>query len=992
MPVCPGRLVLGLVVGIVWGCDAKAGVPPVADPAPSYVTDFHGHTAQIEAMASAPRQGIVATGDANGVVYIWRLTADGGPLGAKLSQDGLAIGIADGEELPGPVSALAFGEARCDGPDNPRQPDCGLYIAGIGSSGFSWLRVYDWRRRTLLIEKENLLGEFALLTASPAADEVAGCFGPEGVRRWSLDYHRRTAAAVSGPSDGAPCRWVGYAGENALQVITDKQLRLYSTAGGEAVLDVPPQAAVAFGAAASAGWQMALAHSDTISVYGDRKHRSGGAQLAGGPADLQATIRTRARFGADGVRAMAWLHEDGGDDFLFVGGVVSGAKFPAQVTHQVERWRVPGPEDQPEGTRSVTLRGSNFSELIGLRAELRGITVMPSPWRRASDGGNEQYIVIRDGATRLLLVKAGHGYEKGLTGNIVANAFFALEARPYTAVQLRIGATGETACLWPGGGGPPMTFVAGRVSDLGCVLPRPGRAQAARLLIHGADNAITIAPATARLDFDGGRLQAYALSADGVSLYVALAQAGHEAGEGSELRQYSLRADRWAPVGSPQLFAAPVVALALSQNHRLGIATHNASATGGLAYSVTVRDTAVLQPEPQLKVRRFAPQQSDPLAFELCVDVRDPSRPLVLVPEDGRIVRIGAPAGSAGALGPAEAAPEPNDQARILSTQSDPGCAPDSVPEGSVRYAMVVSLPHALEGLAQLALAGERSQSATVNFSRPNLHVLAIGINKYKENRWELDYAVEDAVVFADLVRSTQTQIYDKIDVQLMTDNQATRANILMGLADLQRKVKPGDWSVIYFSGHAQADRLYNYYFLPWDFNDAYPHAVHISESDLESHLRGIRGKKVLVLDTCFAGNLANRTAMRLRGADGPHANDRYRMPLAAVRAYAERLMELDDGLVLLAASSIDQTARESKVLGHGVFTSALLDALRSPAKFSNRQYQGALTIAEIRPWLDEEVVRRSRDRQRPVITGRTDLLRAPFWQVPPASFAGGGG
>ena len=82
------------------------------------------------------------------------------------------------------------------------------------------------------------------------------------------------------------------------------KLRLYSATGGEAVLDVPPHAAVAFGAAASAGWQMALAHSDTISVYGDLKHRSGGAQLAGGPADLQATIRTRARFGADGVRAM----------------------------------------------------------------------------------------------------------------------------------------------------------------------------------------------------------------------------------------------------------------------------------------------------------------------------------------------------------------------------------------------------------------------------------------------------------------------------------------------------------------------------------------------------------------------------------------------------------------------------------------------------------------------------------------------------------------
>jgi uncharacterized caspase-like protein len=204
----------------------------------------------------------------------------------------------------------------------------------------------------------------------------------------------------------------------------------------------------------------------------------------------------------------------------------------------------------------------------------------------------------------------------------------------------------------------------------------------------------------------------------------------------------------------------------------------------------------------------------------------------------------------------------------------------------------------------------------------------------------------------------------------------------------LKRKSTQKDWVIIYFSGHAQADRLYNYFFLPWDYDDTYPHAVHISESDLESHLRGIRGKKLLILDTCFAGNLANRSAIRLR-SPGASPTDDSSLPFASVRTYAERLMQIDDGLALLAASSIDQNARETRSLGHGVFTSVLLDALQTPAKFANRINSGALSLADIRPWIEEEVVRRSRDRQRPVITGRRDLLSAPFWQVSPQSYAG---
>jgi uncharacterized caspase-like protein len=207
---------------------------------------------------------------------------------------------------------------------------------------------------------------------------------------------------------------------------------------------------------------------------------------------------------------------------------------------------------------------------------------------------------------------------------------------------------------------------------------------------------------------------------------------------------------------------------------------------------------------------------------------------------------------------------------------------------------------------------------------------------------------------------------------------------ILVELAKLQSKVTKNDWVMIFFAGHAKSDLVYSYYFLPWDYDHSYPHATQISEYDIAAHLRGIKGKKLLIMDTCYAGNLANSPIRSVGDGGG-----RRSLPLRDVRSYAERLIEIDPGLILFAASSLDQTARESDRLGHGVFTSALLEALSSPGRFANRRYSGALTVLDIRDWIEEEVVRQSRDRQRPIIVGRADLVRAPFWQVAPGTYKG---
>src|SRR6056300_1706258 len=73
--------------------------------------------------------------------------------------------------------------------------------------------------------------------------------------------------------------------------------------------------------------------------------------------------------------------------------------------------------------------------------------------------------------------------------------------------------------------------------------------------------------------------------------------------------------------------------------------------------------------------------------------------------------------------------------------------------------------------------------------------------------------------------------------------------------------------------GHLWGDNSCRwYYFLFWDYLHAYPHAINISEYDLTQHIRAIPGKKVLVLDTCYAGNLSSSPLALSRGIAGDRA------------------------------------------------------------------------------------------------------------------------
>ncbi|MFC1679542.1 caspase domain-containing protein, partial [Elusimicrobiota bacterium] len=222
-----------------------------------------------------------------------------------------------------------------------------------------------------------------------------------------------------------------------------------------------------------------------------------------------------------------------------------------------------------------------------------------------------------------------------------------------------------------------------------------------------------------------------------------------------------------------------------------------------------------------------------------------------------------------------------------------------------------------------------------VNFSgekkRSTLHVLAVGIDKYRNPALNLNYARKDAESVAKFFSSAPRGLFKDVAVSELSDAGATRASILGHLKDLQNTPQQ-DVVVIYLAGHG--DSLPDsWYFIPHEV--AYPERQEelrkkaISSAEIQQAVRNIGAQKiVLLMDACKSGSAL--TAFATRGFEE-------RKALAQLARAT--------GVHVVAASTKDQLAAEVKELGHGVFTYTVLKGLGGKADGSR---DGTVTVREL--------------------------------------------
>ena len=221
---------------------------------------------------------------------------------------------------------------------------------------------------------------------------------------------------------------------------------------------------------------------------------------------------------------------------------------------------------------------------------------------------------------------------------------------------------------------------------------------------------------------------------------------------------------------------------------------------------------------------------------------------------------------------------------------------------------------------------------------KPQLFVLALGVNEYQAEELKLNFSVPDALAIVDSLAKKSDQ-YDEVIVHKLLDGEVTKEAIADKFAEISEAIEPDDTFVFYLAGHGITHEG-KFYFLPADVNveDGFESAIQkygVSQNDWRSYLSGISALKSLVLfDACESGS-----AIRL---DASHALEQ--------SGSIDRLARAS-GRAIITASSETQYALEGYE-GHGAFTYTLLQAFENGDDNSDNQLQ----LSEIAKYVKREL------------------------------------
>jgi tetratricopeptide (TPR) repeat protein len=228
---------------------------------------------------------------------------------------------------------------------------------------------------------------------------------------------------------------------------------------------------------------------------------------------------------------------------------------------------------------------------------------------------------------------------------------------------------------------------------------------------------------------------------------------------------------------------------------------------------------------------------------------------------------------------------------------------------------------------------------------------LVIGISDYQFID-KLNYAHKDAESFASFLYA---QGLTPADAVVLTNKQATRANIITELLRMAQLSQPGDNLIFYFSGHGDVENITMFkkgYLLT---NDTYSNnymAGAISVSDLKDifvTLCDRQVKVVVITDACRSGKLAG-------GKDGTQYT-------------ATLLKPLWSNEIKILSSEPDQLSMEGPQWGdgRGVFSYYLINGMEGAA---DANQDSMITINELNQFVGAKVSDVTLGKQQPIIDG----------------------
>jgi hypothetical protein len=261
----------------------------------------------------------------------------------------------------------------------------------------------------------------------------------------------------------------------------------------------------------------------------------------------------------------------------------------------------------------------------------------------------------------------------------------------------------------------------------------------------------------------------------------------------------------------------------------------------------------------------------------------------------------------------------------------------------------------------------------------PKRYIVAMGCSEYDRPELNLQYAAKDA---GDVLKTFSAAGGRECKTLLLT-NKEVEPGALDKIKAFVADSKESDEVILFCAGHGLLDEHLDYVYAGHQIDTEHPGdtGIHL-DALLDAVGSGKSLKRLVLMDTCQSGSVGEKEEMKLAQAStelphGVRAVKSRALKVVGVspltgdeqQRFIEEMFLLPGqyrGINIIGASGGAEYAMESDKWNNGVFTSALIEALRDQK--ADMDHRGRISVSDLKTYLAQRVSELTGGAQKPSV------------------------
>ncbi|MBA2612718.1 MAG: caspase family protein [Bacteroidetes bacterium] len=270
--------------------------------------------------------------------------------------------------------------------------------------------------------------------------------------------------------------------------------------------------------------------------------------------------------------------------------------------------------------------------------------------------------------------------------------------------------------------------------------------------------------------------------------------------------------------------------------------------------------------------------------------------------------------------------------------------------------------------------------------AKSDLYLVVIASEKFKNNKYDLAYAVKDATDMANNMSNSKS--FNSIKIKKLF-NQSFTNDSIKNLNSFFDKAGVNDVVMVFYAGHGYLDNDMSYYFPTYytDFTDPKTNAV--AYKSFEKIFKEMKPlKKLMFIDACFSGEV-DEEELYIDPSDKGTKKDSSRAVRLAGSSFAQSTalemskavfsdLRQNSGATIISSAGGTEAAFEGEKWNNGLFTHCLLDGMKNYKADANGDKK--ITLNELQKFVADEVYKLSDGKQSPTYRMENTVLDYELW------------